>query len=233
MIFIFILNLFKNKKSNHKHHFKLFLTLTFIFIIIGFFLGYKVFSYKKFDSKQWNLTDNNEKDVKFISEESIINEIKSVNKIIPLEIDLSETIIIDKSWGEFSGFEKFKKIKFFATGSYSVDLSNISQKDIKVNKIKNEIELTLNPPEVFSIDLDNDKTIYEEVNNGIFRFGDVTLTTEEYGVIEREVSNRFEKKMKDSEVYDKATLNTTLALEKLINEFTQSTSSLKVIFTKN
>lgn len=228
---IFILKLFKGKKSNHKNHFRFSFILTLI--IFGFFLGYKFFSPQKSQLKQWNLTDNDKKYIKFISEESLINEIKSVSKIVPLEIEFSESIIIDKSWGNFSVFEKFKKIKFFANCSYAVDLSNISEKDIKLDKLKEEIELSLQPPKVFSIDLDEDKTIYEEVNNGFFRFGDVILTSEEHGVIEREVSNSFEKKMEEPEIYDKAVENTTLALEKLINNITNSKLSVKIIFKEN
>lgn len=101
---------------------------------------------------------------------------------------------------------------------------------MKLNKLKNEIELTLSPPEVFSIDLNEDKTVYEEVTNGFLRFGDVSLTSEEYGVIEREVSKSFEKKMKDPEIYDKAVLNTTLALEKILTQITNNNSTIKVIF---
>lgn len=150
-----------------------------------------------------------------------------------MEVEFSETIIIDKSFSNFSVFEKFKKIKFFANCSYSVDLSNISENDMKFNKLKSEVEVTLNPPEVFSIDINEDKTIYEEVTNGFFRFGDVTLTSEEFGVIEREVSKSFEKKMNDPEIYDKAVANTTLALEKLLTQITNNNLSVKVVFKEN
>ncbi|MEG2869814.1 MAG: DUF4230 domain-containing protein, partial [Terrisporobacter sp.] len=226
-------NLFKNKKSDGKIHFKLSITLASILIIFGVFLGYKIFVSPKSPPKQWSLTDNINNKVKFISEESLINEIRNVNKIIPLEVEFSETIIIDESWGSFNAFKKFKKIKFFANCSYSVDLSTISENDIKINKLKNEVELQLEPPTVFSIDLNEEKTTYEEVNNGIFRFGDVTLTSEEYGVIEKEVSKSFEKKMQDSEIYDKATTNTTLALKTLVGQITNNELSVKVIFKEN
>lgn len=199
-------------------------------IVFGIFLGYKIFVSPKEPAKQWNLADNTKNSVKFISEESLINEIRNVNKIIPLEVEFSESIVIDESWGTFSAFKKFKKIKFFANCSYSVDLLNISEDDIRINKLKNEVELSLNPPEVFSIDLDEDKTTYEEVNNGIFRFGDVNLTSEEYGIIEKEVSKSFERKMADPEIYDKAVANTTSALETLLNQLTNSTLSVKVTF---
>lgn len=233
MSFIFIFRLFKRKKSEHKIHFKLSLTFSIVFILFGIYLGYKIFVSPKEPPKQWSLTDNDEKRVKFVSEESLINEIKSVNKIIPLEVEFSESITIDQSFGNFSAFKQFKKVKYFANCSYSVDLSTISEDDIKLNRVKNEIELTLSPPEVFSIDLNEDKTVYEEVSNGFLRFGDVSLTSEEYGVIEREVSKSFEAKMKDPEIYDKAVANTILSLEKILSQITNNESTIKVIFKEN
>lgn len=222
--------MFKSKKFNHKNHFKTTFFLSFILILLGIFLGYKFFKETKPEPKQWNLTDNTSNSVKFISEESLINEIKNVNKIIPLEIEFSESIIIDKSWGDFSVFQKFKKVKFFANCSYSVDLSNISADNIKIDKIKGQIDLTLSSPEVFSVDINEDKTVYEEVNNGLFRFGDVILTSEEHGVIEREVSKSFEKKMKEPEIYDKAVSNTTTSLNKLLNDITGNNLTVKITF---
>lgn len=104
---------------------------------------------------------------------------------------------------------------------------------MKINKFNDEVELSLNPPEVFSIDLDEDKTTYEEVTSGFFRFGDVTLTAEEYGVIEREVSKSFKKKMESPDIYDEAIANTTLSLENLLNQLTNSKLSVKVTFKEN
>ncbi|MCF0148511.1 MAG: hypothetical protein HUJ77_08950 [Clostridium sp.] len=39
------------------------------------------------------------KPLNIITEESLINEIRSTSKIIPLEIELYKFITIDKSWG--------------------------------------------------------------------------------------------------------------------------------------
>lgn len=222
MIFIF-----KRKKFS--------LTLSFIlpllFIFLGVFIGYKIFV-DTTPAKEWTIADNSNKSLKFASEESLINEIKNVNKIIPLEIEMSESIVIDKSWGNFDVFKKFKKIKFFANCSYSIDLSNLTSTDVVIDRINNEVFLSLPTPTIFSVDINEDKTVYEEANNGLLRFGEVNLTSEEYGVIYKEVTKIFENKLKDSSIYEKATLNTTMALDNLIKQMINSDTKTKIEFKK-
>ncbi|CDG03084.1 DUF4230 domain-containing protein [Clostridium chauvoei] len=228
--FIFIPNFFKGKKKKSKLHFKISFILPLIFIIIGIFLGYKIFTKPKTPPKQWTLTENENKNVKFLTEESLVKEIRDVNKIIPLEIELSETIVVDKSWGDFEVFKKIKRIKFFANCSYAVDLSAIENKDITINKFKNEITLSLPKPKVFSVDIDEDKTIYEESSNGLLRFGDIKLTSEEFGVIQMEVAKTFESKMNDPEIYNKAVSNTTIVLEKVLNQIANNEMKVTINF---
>ena len=41
----------------------------------------------------------------------MINEIKDVNKLIPIEIELSETLTVDNTYFNLDIFKKSKKIK--------------------------------------------------------------------------------------------------------------------------
>ncbi|MGL5379163.1 DUF4230 domain-containing protein [Clostridium sp.] len=219
--------IFKRKKPNLTFSF----TLPLLFICLGVFLGYQIFV-DTTPPKEWTISDTSNKNLKFASEESLINEIRNVNKIIPLEIEMSESIVIDKSWGNFDVLKKFKKIKFFANCSYSIDLSNLTSTDIVIDDINNEISLTLPSPTIFSVDINEDKTVYEEVTNGLLRFGEVSLTSEEYGVIYREVTKIFENKLKDPSISEKAILNTTIALDNLIKQMINSDTKTKIEFKK-
>ncbi|WP_459836486.1 DUF4230 domain-containing protein [Clostridium carnis] len=222
--------LFKRKSEKRGVPIKVTFLLLILFVLIGLFLGYKIFVSPKNSPKQWKLTDNTNKGIKFFSEESLVNEIRSVNKIIPLETELTDSVVIDKSFGNLDILKKFKRIKFFANCSYAVDLSQLTENDTKINKLKNEIELSLPKPEVFSVNINQNKTIYEETSTGLLRFGDVELTTEEYGVIQREVCNNFEIKMKDPEIYEKAISNTIISLEKLLKQITTTEMNVKIKF---
>ena len=69
-------------------------------------------------------------DITILTEETLVNEVKRVNKLIPLEVELSQSILIDRSFWDLEVFKKCKTITFFANCSYSVDFSNITTTDI-------------------------------------------------------------------------------------------------------
>lgn len=212
----------RKKKNNIKKYFKFFLILTLTLLICKLLLGYKSHS----NDLKHSSIDN----IKIISEESLVKEIKSVNKIIPLELELSKIITIDKSWGEFDIFEKYKRIKFFANCSYSIDLSQITTNDIHIDNGNKALNITLSNPEIFSININREKTIYEDSSNGLFRFGEIKLTSEEFDSIQEEVYKSFEETMKNDEIYNKVISNTKISLEKLIDQITEEKMNITVSF---
>lgn len=212
----------RKKKNNIKKYFKFFLILTLTLLICKLLLGYKSYS----NDLKHSSIDN----IKIISEESLVKEIKSVNKIIPLELELSKIITIDKSWGEFDIFEKYKRIKFFANCSYSIDLSQITTNDIHIDNGNKALNITLSNPEIFSININREKTIYEDSSNGLFRFGEIKLTSEEFDSIQEEVYKSFEETMKNDEIYNKVISNTKISLEKLIDQITEEKMNITVSF---
>lgn len=168
--------------------------------------------------------------VDIISEEILINEIKNTNKIIPLEIELSKIITIDKSLGNLEIFEKYKRIKFFANCSYYIDLSLITDEDIKMNKNNSTLDLNITKPEIFNIDILKDKTIYEETSNGLLRFGDIKLSSEEFNSIQEMVDDSFKEILQDKEIYDKALINSKKSITQLLQPIIGEDFTINISF---
>lgn len=221
---MFILTMFrKNKLKNRiRNFFIIFFILSLTLLVCKLFFNYK---YKKDIN---NLSDSNT--FKIISEESLLKEIKNVNKIIPLEVELSKIITIDKSWGNLEVFQKFKRIKFFANCSYSIDLSNLTTNDINIDSKKNELSINFPNPQIFSINIDKEKTVYEDSSNGLLRFGEIKLTSEEFNLIQSEVQKNFEETMKDDEIYEKVLSNSKISIENLLNQITDKKMSINIYF---
>lgn len=224
---MFILKFFKKnrtKKNNNriKTYFKIFLILLFVLLGYKLFLGYK--------SQSNNLKHSSIDNIKIISEESLVREIKSVNKIIPLEVELSKLITIDKSWGDFDIFQKYKRIKFFANCSYSIDLSQITTEDIHIDDKNKKIDITLSNPDIYSININREKTVYEDSSNGLLRFGEIKLTSEEFDSIQEEVFKSFEETMRSDEIYNKVISNTKISLEKLLDQIISEDIDINISF---
>lgn len=168
----------------------------------------------------------------FISEETLINEVKSVNKLIPLEVELSETLLIDQSFGDLDIFKKTKDITFFANCSYSLDLSTLSSKDIRIDNKTKQIDISVPTLEIFSINIDESKTKYSDPTLGLLRFGDIELSSEEYGTLRSKLYDTFKNKMNDSSLLNKALANAANSLEAIISDLTGEIYSITVNIKK-
>lgn len=165
-----------------------------------------------------------------ITQESIIDEIKNTNKIIPLEVELSKTITIDKSWGDLDIFQKYKRIKFFANCSFYIDLSSLKEENIIMDEDKKTLNVTVPTPKIFTIDIIRDKTIYEDSSNGILRFGEIKFTSKEFELIQEEVYKSFEKTLNDTEIYEKALSNSKTSLTNLLKKFMGNDIEINISF---
>lgn len=216
-----ISKLFKNRKKVKKF-IKFICVILLIFIAIIFVNN----SNWKHISKYQERID----DINIFTEKNLINEIKNTNKIIPLEVELSKIITIDKSLGNLQVFEKYKRIKFFANCSYYIDLSQLKDEDIQMDEKNTKLNITIPSPEIFSINILRDKTIYEDTSNGLLRFGDIKLTSEEFDIIQDEVYKSFKETLEDKEMYDKAISNSELSLTNLINQIVGKDIEISISF---
>lgn len=216
-----ISKLFKNRKKVKK--FIKFICVIFLIFIAIIFVNNS--NWKHISKYQERIDDIN-----IFTEKNLINEIKNTNKIIPLEVELSKIITIDKSLGNLQVFEKYKKIKFFANCSYYIDLSQLKDEDIQMDEKNTKLNITIPSPEIFSINILRDKTIYEDTSNGLLRFGDIKLTSEEFDIIQDEVYKSFKETLEDKEMYDKAISNSELSLTNLINQIVGKDIEISISF---
>lgn len=129
---------------------KIFLVLLILLVFIYIKYPTKI---QKLLPQSLNIQSNN-----ILTEDTIINKIKDVNKLIPLEIELSQTLTVDNTYFNLDIFKKSKKITFFANCSYSIDFSSLSNNNIKINNSTKDIKITVPKIDIFSIDIDENKT---------------------------------------------------------------------------
>ena len=145
---------------------------------------------------------------------------KELNKLIPLEVELSETLTIDNTYFNLDIFKKSKKITFFANCSYSIDFSTLSNSNFEINTVTKEVSITIPKIDIFSIDIDESKTIYSDTEVGFLRFGDLKLSSEELSSIYKNLNYLFTEKMNNPDFYEQAILNTEKSLRELLFNLT-------------
>ena len=109
-------------------------------------------------------------------------------------------------------------------------MSQITTDDINIDNKNKELNIILTKPEIFSININREKTEYEESSNGLLRFGEIKLTSEEFDLIQEEVNKGFEETMKSDEIYNKVISNTKISLEKLLDQITEDKMNINISF---
>lgn len=201
------------------------IVIIFAVLLIASMVYFKFF---KTDAKTYVVPNSTDKTLKIASEETIVNKIHNVNKLVPLEVDLNENMVIDNSWGNLDIFKKIQKIHFYGTGNYTVDLSSISKEDVKVNKVTGTITVAIPKPSIDSVSIDRDKTSFETTDNGLLRFGDIKLSADEYNVVEKEVIIKMKNKLKSDEYYNKAEESAKKNLKNILSTVSEGNINIEI-----
>ena len=204
-----------------KHIFKLHKILFYLFVLFALFMLLLFFkSPSKFQKLFPYFHAYKIESSSILSDDTLINEIKNVNKLIPLEIELSETLTIDNTYFNLDIFKKSKKITFFANCSYAIDFSTLSNSNFEINTTTKEVYIKIPQIDIFSIDIDESKTIYYDTEVGFLRFGDLKLSSEELSSIYKNLNHLFTEKMNSPNFYEQAILNTENSLQALLLNLT-------------
>lgn len=190
------------------------IVLMLICLCTGFFLSYIFFIAPKADTHPWVIAKTSDSSSKFITKETLVTQIKQKQKLVTTEVNLNEKITIDNSWGDWQVFKKIQTIDFIGTGIYTVDLSNLSSKNVTISG--NNISINLSKPTVEMPTLDPNKTTFEPIEKGWFRFGDIKLSTEDQELLRRDVQDKMKDKMLESKYYDEAVKNSQKSMNSII-----------------
>lgn len=199
-----------------KISFKNIIIIALLCLGIGFFLAYEFFISPVKDSNSGTVIIPSSISDKLILKDIIIDKILEKHELITMEVDLSQKITIDNSWGSLKIFKKVSNINYICTGTYTIDFVNLKAKNIEIkDKI---ITLKLPKPEIKYINIDENKTTCESTEKGVLRFGEIKITPAENQQLHQRVSEEISVKMMEPELYDKAIKSSKEAAKVLISE---------------
>lgn len=206
---------------------RLFFLISVISIsVISIYFYRLIYSYADIDKKiKFPITETD-----FDLQQNIINSLKNTNKLITLEIELSQTLKIDKGFGNSDLFSKYQYVKFFADCSYYVDISNLNKDDIIIDKLNNKLTLIVPKPKIYLININKNKTSFSESVNGLFRFGEINLSLDEISTLEENVYNSFKEAISKEDIYNKALSSSDLTLRNFILTITENDMEILLYF---
>lgn len=182
-----------------------------LFSLIG--LAYKFFIMDNFHPTISSDTDSS---VNILNEDVIVSKIQSTKKLISLETDLKQSITLDQSFGNISPLKKVQKIDFYGKGNYVINLESFNKSDVSLNLKSNQLIVTIPKPVINDVFIDKEKTVYYTTDNGLLRFGDITLSASDYSYIEKKVEEKMKSELSTTKLYEKAEYSSKEQVRNLI-----------------
>ena len=125
--------------------------------------------------------------------------------------------------------DKTQDIEFYAMGKWIIDFSKITSDNVVINENNKEITIYMSRP-IKEIQLLEEETSFGEVKKGIFVFGDIVHTPEEYENIKHNIKCQALTKMIDmDEQAEKAASN---SIKRIITTIVKQNYDIKIVFIK-
>ncbi|ERI90484.1 hypothetical protein HMPREF1982_03850 [Clostridiales bacterium oral taxon 876 str. F0540] len=199
--------------------------LMVVCICFGVFISYKLFVSPKKAKATWIVPNVSDISKKFITEDTLVKEIHQKQELITLEINMTEKVILDNSWGNFEIFKKVQSINYSGTGTYIVDLSNLKPENITIDNKDKKVTVNIPSPSAKTVNLIEEKTEYQTPENGLLRFGEIKLTSEENMAILKNVKDKMAKKMSEADYVSQAQKSSEQTLKNLVQAIMKNQTS--------
>ena len=165
-------------------------------------------------------------EVKINYKEIIVEELREEAQLIIC----SNKMIIPMTFEENHWYgDKTQDIEFSTIGKWIIDFSKITSDNVVINENNKEITIYMSKP-IKEVQLLEEETAFGEVKKGIFVFGDIVHTPEEYEEIKHNIKCQALTKMIDmDEQAEKAASN---SIKRIITTVTKNNYDIKIVFIK-
>ena len=165
-------------------------------------------------------------EIKINYKEIIVEELHEEAQLIIC----SNKMIIPMTFEENHWYgDKTQDIEFSAMGKWIIDFSKITSDNVVINENNKEITIYMSKP-IKEVQLLEEETAFGEVKKGMFVFGDIVHTPEEYEGIKHNIKCQALTKMMDiDEQAEKAASN---SIKRIITTVTKNNYDIKIVFIK-
>ena len=114
----------------------------------------------------------------------IAGESREMRELVVYEQDIEAAMDITDMFLDIDWFRKTQTVHLTATAEYAVDLSQITQDDIKVDRNDRVITVTIPRAKLRNVIIDYSKTTFDDIERNIFGWGDIRLTPQQQNEVE-------------------------------------------------
>lgn len=114
----------------------------------------------------------------------VAGESREVRELVVYEQDIEAAMDITDMFLDIDWFRKTQTVHLTATAEYAVDLSAITQDDIKIDRNERRITITIPRARLRNVVIDYSKTTFDDIERNIFGWGDIRMTPQQQNEVE-------------------------------------------------
>ena len=144
-------------------------------------------------------------------------------RLIVYTAELSEIVsMADEGWGGFKWNSTYQEAKYFGQAEYTVDLSQLSEKDFIVNNEQKILTVRIPYAVLSPINILNDKTQFKDTEKGWLGPKEVKMTSEELNKIMLEIEEKMKAQLIDENIMAKANEEAKVVVAELLTATIQT-----------
>ena len=144
-------------------------------------------------------------------------------RLIVYTAELSEVVsMADEGWGGFKWNSTYQEAKYFGQAEYTVDLSQLSEKDFIVNNEQKILTVRIPYAVLSPINILNDKTQFKDTEKGWLGPKEVKMPSEELNKIMLEIEEKMKAQLIDENIMAKANEEAKVVVAELLTATIQA-----------
>ncbi len=137
-------------------------------------------------------------------ENAVLGEVRQKRQLVVLEQDVQVDSVISQALANLPIFAKTKTVHLNGVGVYTVDLGRVDAKHIGVDMERRIVTVTIPHAVLQYVNINPEKTTFEDTEKALLAFGDVTLTQEQQQILESSAKETMEGALNSAELLAKA-----------------------------
>ena len=138
-------------------------------------------------------------------EDAVLGEATKHKELVVMEQEIEQSSTITKAGlANLEIFSKTKTVTYYGKGAYTVDFGKITSDKVVYDEQNKVLGIIVPHAKLQYLELDLDKTVFEDTEKGLLAFGDLALTMEQQSEIEKNIEEKMREKLTSTEAYKKA-----------------------------
>ena len=137
--------------------------------------------------------------------DAILGDSSKLKKIEVLSYKVSDAVTITNAGlANLKIFSKNQLITYHGTAVYTIDLSEVTNDDIKVDETAKTVTMTIPHSELVPINIQASDIEFGDMEKGLLAFGDIKMTPEQQNQVQQEAQNRMGEVLIRENIADEA-----------------------------